>query len=39
MKNKRIKTICLAETLGYLNEPIERKFWIHPMNKLLKMVR
>jgi len=31
-KKIRINTICAAEALGLLDEPIERKFWVHPLN-------
>lgn len=31
-KNLRIRAVCVAEALGLLDEPTERKFWVHPIN-------
>lgn len=30
--NKKIKAVCIAEALGLLDEPLQRTFWVHPLN-------
>jgi len=35
-KQKQIKVICLLEALDFLNDdksPINRRYWVHPLNK------
>lgn len=30
--NKKIKAVCIAGALELLDEPVQRKFWVHPLN-------
>ncbi|XP_050064293.1 uncharacterized protein LOC126553165 [Aphis gossypii] len=32
MNRKRVKVIAVAEAFGLLDEPVERRYWVHPMN-------
>jgi len=32
MNRQRVKVIAVAEAFGLLDEPVERRYWVHPMN-------
>lgn len=32
MNRKKIQIIAIAEAFGLLDELVERKYWVHPMN-------
>lgn len=33
MNRQRVKAISIAEALGLLDKPAERKYWVHPINE------
>lgn len=32
MNRQRVKVVAVAEAFGLLDEPVERRYWVHPMN-------
>jgi len=33
MNRQRVKVIAVAEAFGLFDEPVERRYWVHPLNK------